>query len=845
MVTRGFVAATWIAMFLPLASLGLASSQAAELVDYVRDVKPILIEHCRKCHGPNKREAGLRIDLAAALLEGSDSGAVVVPSKATESLIWQAISGLEGVSKMPPEGESLSAREITTLKNWIDQGAHAPEDEVMEDVQSDHWSFQPPMRPALGKSVNPNWAKNGIDFFVMEELSKRGLVASMRAPRETLVRRVSFDVRGLPPALDEIETFVEDPSPDAYERMVDRQLVSPAYGERWGRHWLDQARYADSNGYTRDFGREIWKYRDWVIQAFNRDLPFDQFTVEQIAGDLLPDATLEQRIATGFHRNTLINGEGGTDQEQFRVDAVADRVATTGAVFLGLTLGCARCHQHKFDPLSQREYYQIFAFFNNCDEPTMEAPSDWQIADGWVEKRTAMLEEIKVKQDELKGQQAEIEKKQREWETTITPERRAKYPGNVQEAILKAFDERDGNEKKLVGDVYLKTDEARASFALIDEINALREAAPQIATTMVLQERSDDNRRKTHVHRRGNFLDHGALVVPQVPAVLHPIPTSAERPNRLDFAKWLVDAGNPLTPRVVVNRYWQRFFGRGLVETENDFGMQGSLPTHPQLLEWLATEFMTRQWGIKSMHRLVLCSASYRQSSRYRADLAVVDPRNDLLGRQNRIRLESEMIRDNALSVSGLLAKTIGGPSVHPPQPDGVFAFTQDPKGWNTDVGTNRFRRGMYTFFWRSSPYPSLMVFDFPRSNVTCTRRVRSNTPIQALTLANDVQFIECARELAKEVLEVEMDEARRVALTFRVCLGRWPNAREATALKQVLQKQQEEFSEDLSAAHAFAGLAEPSSAASDEQIGTVLKVASWTALCRVIMNVDEFITRE
>jgi hypothetical protein len=699
---------------------------------------------------------------------------------------------------------------------------------------ADHWSFQPVVRHVPPAVRDPEHVRNPIDNFILARLDREGISPSAEADRVTLIRRLSLDLRGLPPTRDEVERFLTDTRGDAYDRLVDRMLASPHFGERWGRHWLDLARYADSNGYTRDFPRNIWKYRDWVIDAFNRDLPFDRFAVEQLAGDMLPDATREQIIATGFHRNTLINEEGGTDDEQFRVDAVADRVDTTGAVFLGLTVGCARCHDHKFDPLAQREYYQFFAFLNNCDEPIIDAPSDEQLARGDLAWRTAIRKRITALEKSLDDRRDEFIGKQVAWEKSLTPQQIARLPGPVQEALMTSLAERTEAQEKQLADLYKKTDDARRSFQVIEEIAQLRASEPIIPTTMVMKRR--EKPRETHVHKRGNFLDRGERVQPNVPKVLPPLPDNINEPTRLDFAEWLVDPANPLTPRVIVNRLWQRLFGRGIVETENDFGTQGSPPTHPELLDRLAAELIARDWSIKSTIRLMVTSATYRQASHHRPDLSEIDPANRLLARQSRLRLEAEIVRDAALSASGLLSAKFGGPSVFPPQPPGVFEFTQDPKPWKTEAGTDRYRRGMYTHIWRSSPYPALVVFDFPGSNVTCTRRVRSNTPLQALTLANDTTYIECAQGLARRTLvSADADDDARIRYAFQCCLSREPTPDEHARLATLLDRQRNNYRADRKAAEAL----------SATNHGDPAEQAAWTAVSRVILNLDEFITRE
>jgi mono/diheme cytochrome c family protein len=807
-----------------VALLFLSGPAQAEEIDFVRDIKPLFALHCTKCHGPEKQENGLRLDAGAGVARGGDSGAAFVANKPDESLLIQAVTGKSDViSKMPPKGEPLSAAQIDLLRRWIAAGASIPAGDVVKPSGSQHWAFQPPVNRPLPAVRHSQWPIGPIDVWILARLEDEGLAPSPAAPLPTLIRRVALDLIGLPPSPDEVDAFARDQSPDAYERLVDRLLSSPHYGERWGRHWLDLARYADSNGYTRDFGRQIWKYREWVIQAINRNQPFDEFTIEQLAGDMLPEATQEQLVATGFHRNTLINEEGGTDQEQFRVEAVVDRVNTTGSVFLGLTVGCARCHSHKYDPLSQIEYYQLFALLNSCDEPAIEVPSQLQIEAGELARRDEIRGRIKQLEDELERQRPELEAKQREWEATVTPEQRARLPGPVQVAFDMKFEARDAANKKMIEDHFRQLELARQAIPLLQQIFELREIEPKIPTTMILRER--DQPRETFVHKRGDFLDPGPKVSGDVPAVLPPLPLvegrgEGGRPaNRLDFARWLVSAENPLTPRVAMNRDWQKFFGRGLVETEDDFGTQGTPPTHPELLDWLAVEFR-RDWDSKRMHRRIVASSTYRQSSHTRSDLTAADPQNKFLGRQSRLRLDAEIVRDVALAASGLLTRRLGGPSVFPPQPEGVFDFTQDPKPWKAATGGDRYRRGMYTHFWRSSPYPMLLAFDAPSGNVTCTRRIRSNTPLQSLTLANDQAFYECAAAMADCVFrDAPPTRAGRARHAFRLCLAREPTAAEA---------------EELAALATAEQAAAPDSPA-----------AAWTRICRVLLNLDEMITRE
>jgi len=807
---------TWLLAIALVATL--AGRASADDVDFLRDIKPLLAAHCTKCHGPAKQENGLRLDAGAAVLRGGDNGTPFVAGKPDESLLIQAVTGKSDViSKMPPKGEPLSAAQIDLLKRWISAGANIPASDVVKPAGSQHWAFlQPVLRP-LPPVHNAVWPAGPIDTWILARLEQSRLAPSPEAERPTLIRRVSLDLIGLPPSPEEVDAFAADRSPDAYERLVDRLLSSPHYGERWGRHWLDLARYADSNGYTRDFGRQIWKYREWVTGAINRGQPFDQFTIEQLAGDMLPEAKEEQLVATGFHRNTLINEEGGTDQEQFRVEAVVDRVNTTGSVFLGLTVGCARCHSHKYDPLSHVEYYQLFALLNNCDEPAIEVPSRLQIEAGELARREQIRGEIKRLEDELEKQRPELEAKQRAWEATVTPEQRARLPGPVQVAFDMKFEARDAANKKMIEDHYRQLEIARQAMPLLQQIFELREVEPKIPTTMILRERQEP--RETFVHKRGDFLDPGPKVSGDVPAVLPPLAKTAEQATRLDFARWLVSDENPLTPRVAMNRDWQKFFGRGLVETEDDFGTQGTPPTHPELLDWLAIEFR-RDWDVKRMHRRIVTSSTYRQSSKSHSDLAAVDPQNKRLGRQARLRLDAEIVRDVALAASGLLTRRLGGPSVFPPQPEGVFDFTQDPKPWKAATGGDRYRRGMYTHFWRSSPYPMLLAFDAPSGNVTCTRRIRSNTPLQSLTLANDQAFFECAQAMAEQVFrDAPPNSPGRARHAFRLCLSREPTAAESEQLVAL--------------------------AAAEQAVSPDSPAAAWTRVCRVLLNLDETITRE
>ncbi len=827
--------------------------------DYETQVKPLLAKHCLQCHGPEKQQSGLRIDSGRAITDGGDSGPALVARDPAKSLLIQAVTGAEGASKMPPEGPRLSEAEIQVLKDWITDGARFPADEVVaatiQKKGGDHWAFQRvthPVPPVTAGILE----RSAIDSFITARREPVQLPPSAEADRWTLIRRVSLDLLGVPPSPEEVQEFVHDNSPDAYEKLVDRLLAAPHFGERWGRDWLDVARYADSNGFTRDMPRTIWKYRDWVVAAFNRNLPFDEFVIDQIAGDMRADPSLEQLVATGFHRNTLVNEEGGTDPEQFRVEAVVDRTNTTGTAFLGMTIGCAQCHDHKYDPISQREYYQLYAFFNstafNGGDPTaprIDVPSAEQLAMKEPERQRQIRAKIAELEQAIESQAEAIAADQAAWEKTLSDDDKKKLPFNVKNAVDLPPRDRSATHNRDLGAYFRGLEVARQKFVELDQIAKLRVQEPTFPTTMVMQELPKP--RESHIHLRGDFLRKGATVQPAVPVVLGgpAVGTLSENTvpsTRLDLAKWLVSEDNPLTSRVTVNRIWQKYFGRGLVETENDFGLQGTAPTHPELLDWLASEFSgnTKRekrtgWDVKRIHRLIVSSATYRQSSYQRPDVAEVDPTNKWLSQQNRIRLDAEIIRDEALAAAGLLTSEIGGPPVYPPQPDGVFDFTQDKKPWKAETDRSRYRKAMYTQLWRSSLYPSMTVFDFPDANVACTRRVRSNTPLQSLTLANDLAFVEFARGLAVRLLSLpQADDSQRLNLACELCLAREPRSAELVRLREFVQQQRQRFEADKQAAAEFAPKPVPDNV-------TTVEAATWTAVARVLLNLDEFITRE
>ena len=742
---------------------GATTSQTPGEISFNRHIRPILSENCFSCHGfdPEHRSADLRLDTFEGATGQLDGPQAIEPGDVEASELWIRITSDDPDSVMPPPTShkpALSAAQRALIKKWIEQGA----------PYEPHWSFVAPERPQVASRDS-----DAIDFFVEQSLQQADLSMSPQANAETLLRRVSLDLIGLPPTLEEMQAFEKAYAKDAegaYKALVDRLLDSPHYGERWARWWLDQARYADSNGYAHDNPRSIWKFRDWVIQSLNSDKPFDQFTIEQLAGDLLPESTTSQKIATGFHRNTSINTEGGIDVEQFRIDSIFDRVATTGTVWLGLTIGCAQCHDHKFDPIEQKEYYQLFAFLNNQDEPTIRIDDQERDLAPVEGELNAVKKNITA---HVNARKAELEK----WQSERTAEEIEKQDKALKAILAKPADKRSDAERLTwYTTAFGESDEAFKT--LRQQQAALESQVAKGVTTMVLSERAKP--RKTNVYTKGDFTRPAEEVTPGTPAVLHPYENKSGKNNRLDLAQWIMSDQNPLTARVIANRIWQQYFGRGLVETENDFGSQGSTPSHPELLDWLATELVAREWSLKSFHRLIVMSRTYRQSSLDRPELREKDPNNYLLGRQQRIRLDAEIVRDAALTSSGLLAPVVGGPPVFPPIPSGAMNLGQVAKDWKVSSGPDRYRRGVYTFVYRASPPPSLSVFDAPDGQSTCTRRIRSNTPLQALTLLNDPSFFEFATTLQKII------ETEGTAAAFRRCTSREPSVEELAILDKL-----------------------------------------------------------
>ena len=783
---------------------------AADDIDFRRDVAPILQTRCLSCHNARDRRGGLSLQSGNAVRAGGESGIVLTPGDVESSYLLDLILPEDGTAEMPKGEPPLTSAEIDIMRQWIGAGAAWPDDLILEPPLL--WSLKPIFRPGVPDDVvlsDQFTIRNPIDAFVAKRHTEAGLTPAVEADRRTLVRRLYLDLTGLPPAPEDVEAFVRNSEPSAYEQLVDEILTSPHFGEQWGRHWLDLARYADSEGYLGDSERpHAWVYREWVINAINQDLPFDQFTIEQLAGDLLNEPTLEQKIATGFHRNTLRNTEAGVDLELYRTKEIVDRVNTTGMVWLGLTLGCAECHDHKNDPVSQKEFYQLYAFFNNADDVGVTATKAWQIAehDDAMQLWQPLWDELllELQPFEMEGLSAE---------QTVELAKQLE--------IISSSADINSIEK------FYRTKESEWKELKVRLNSQLKQkpASPSTKARAFAERRKD--RRETFVHVRGVYNRPGEKVSLGTPAILPPLQARGIVPDRFDLARWLFDEQNPLTARVAVNRIWQQLFGQGLVATANDFGSQGAPPTHPLLLNWLATEYRRLGWSRKAMIRLIVMSSTYRLSS---ASNSVPDQQsagNQLLWRQNSYRVGAESVRDLHLSASGLLDGTIGRKGIRPPLPAFVTEVGRSVK-WPVSQGSERYRRGMYIFFKRTVPYPMLMTFDAPDATVSCSRRERSNTPLQALTLLNDPVFFECAQTLGAEAARQSNDSPEQgIRMVFRRCLGRPPVEDELRHLVAAY--------EDVSQLMKKEETTRDSEGASTAMI----------AIARIVMNLDEFVTRD
>lgn len=836
---------------------------AGRRVQYQNDVLPILRSSCYGCHGAGTQSGGLRLDDRGAAFKGGYSGLAIAGGDSAASRLIQRVTGLSGAARMPLAGEKLSAEQIDILRAWIDQGAVWPEEAVFAGSRpigkqaNSHWAFAPLRKPITVPLLRDAWIRNSIDAFILDRLAREGLKPSSEADKRVLIRRVSLDLTGLPPSPEEVARFLDDQSPSAYERVVDRLLASRHYGEKWARHWLDLAHYGDSDGYEKDWVRPwAWRYRDWVIDAINSDLPFDQFTVEQLAGDLLPGATIEQRVATGFLRTTLTNREGGVDNEQFRFERVVDRASTVATVWLGMTFGCAQCHDHKYDPVSQKEFYQFYAFFDNSEEMQIDAPlpGEWgpwlrSHAD-YSRKRAELLDRYNVAQleDEWEKQLLEAANnagKEPRWDFAWDCLTKLVEGSDGEKIIRKSKSQRSQREQDALTDYFIfryyisfgkeKFEETKLK-ELAAKLKDLKASYPQLTQAMVVSEGTVP--RETRLRVQGDYRNLGIAVEPDTPAFLPPFPEKASR-TRLDLARWLVSAENPLTPRVLVNRVWQEFFGTGLVKTSEDYGTQGEPPAHPELLDWLAAEFVGGDWSLKRLHKTIVMSSTYRQTSEGGPELREKDPANRLLARQSRLRLPAELVRDAELAVSGLLSRKISGPSVFPAQPAGVVDVAYNNNvSWVESTGTDRYRRGLYIHFQRSTPYPLLANFDAPKATMPVCRRLRSNTPLQALNLLNDPVFLEAAQALAARVLTgTTASWDKRLNYAFALALGRPATPWEAKRLGRYFDCQLKVFEQEPESAARLSPLNYPGV---DKITG-----ATWAALSTVLLNLDEFITRE
>ena len=1074
-----------------MVTLKPSSAQSAK-VDFVRDIQPILQANCWRCHSEQKASGQLRLDNKASAMKGGISGVVILPGYSKDSRLLHRVRGEGGEKRMPLGGESLKPEQIELLNRWIDEGAAWAESDAGTGRLGDgakeavkHWAFVKPVRPAVPQVQNQKWVRNPIDAFVLAKLEKEGLTPSAEADRVTLLRRLSLDLIGLPPAIEEADAFVADKSPKAYEKQVERLLASPHYGERWGRLWLDAARYADSDGYEKDKARQVWFYRDWVINSLNQDKSYDQFIIEQIAGDLLPPksdikATQDQLVATGFLRNSMINEEGGIEPEQFRMEAMFDRMDAVGKGILGLTIQCAQCHNHKFDPLKQEEYYRMFAFLNNSHEANIAVYTpeeqmkraemfrrvqeietelqhhmpDWRermavweeaakqnqipwtviqpqvedistggqrylpqpdgsfLADGYAPAQHRVQMALKTDVQNITAFRLELMTDPNlprngpgrsskgscaltEFEVTAAPVSDPKKTTKLKIAKATAdismpereldaiFNDKSG-KRRVVGPIdfavdgkeetawtidagpALRNQPRKAVFTLAQpisntdgtiltfylnqkhggwnnndqqqnqigrmrlslttapdavadplpadvreilsiqrerrspaqqqavfrywrttlsglpsglnaewrnanaEIDRLWAQHPEGSTQLVLDERAE--MRASHLLKRGDFLRPDRAVTPGVPAFLHPLPADA-KPDRLAFARWLADRESPTTARSAVNRIWQAYFGTGLVATSEDFGLQSDAPSHRELLDWLAVELMnpgsdrktgrrgdgasqpttnqrpttTSSWSLKNIHRLIVNSATYRQSSAMTTELLARDPDNRLLARGARLRVDAEVVRDVTLAASGLLSAKVGGPSVFPPTPEFLFLppVSFGTKVWNEDKGDNRYRRAIYTFRYRSVPNPALQTFDAPTGDVSCIRRSRSNTPLQALTTLNETLFVEAARALAlKALIEGGADDRQRMSFAFRRVLARKPAEAEQTELLSLLNRQRQRLlAGELNAWNLATN--DPDKSFALPKGARMEDVAAWTAVARVLLNLDEAITKE
>ena len=823
-----------------------ASGAAAAPLQFNRDIRPLLSDNCFSCHGPDAshRQADLRLDVRDAAV----AAGAIVPGKAAESTLVERIRSTDPDLVMPPPEahKKLSAAQQELLARWIDEGA----------AYQKHWAYEPPVKTAVPAGAD------AIDHLVGSRLATLGLERSPEADRRTLIRRLSFDLTGLPPTPVEVDAFVADPSPDAYEKLVERLLASPHYGERMAIGWLDVVRFADTMGYHSDEPKNIWPYRDYVIRSFNANKPFDRFTIEQVAGDLLPDASQETRVGSAFNRLLLVTREGGAQRKDYEVRMITDRVRAIGTVWLGQTIGCAGCHDHKFDPITMRDFYSLGAFFADLSEPIMFNPREGMVVapPEDLKKLAGLDAALAAAKKKLDAVVPLLNAAQTQWEHDVAaygvtlpelaPNAKAteagrKQAGQVAAALKKQPEKRSEADRAAIREYFRDTVSPRLFRA---ERDAFAAAERERATFFdplpkCLVSVHTDAKRTVRILPRGNWMDEsGEVVKPAFPAYL-PAPTITGRePDRLDLARWLVARDNPLTARVVMNRLWRQFFGTGLSRVLDDLGAQGEPPVNAELLDWLACEFMDSGWDMKHMVRTIVTSAAYKQSSAAPAEAVAADPANRELARQSAWRVDAELVRDAALATSGLLVRTIGGPSVKPYQPDGYWENLNFPvRTYPTDVGEKQYRRGLYTWWQRSFLHPSMLAFDAPSREECCAERTRSNIPQQALALLNDPTYVEAARAFAVRIVqEGGAGPDERAAWAWREALQRPPRVEELATVLPLYRRQLEAYQGDPAAAEALAKVGFARTATGID----VAELAAWTHVARVLLNLHETITR-
>ena len=843
----------------------LANQNAnAQVLEFDRDVRPILSEHCFACHGPDasKLKAGLRMDRKESVFSQLESGATaVVTGSPNDSEMIRRIGSHDPEQVMPPpeEGKALTTIKIETLRRWVHEGA----------PWTNHWSFEMIKAPVVPReNLAAGTVSNPIDSFVLSKLQSQGLSQSPKETKERLLRRVSLDLTGIPPSLHDVKEFLNDDSHTAFETVVDRLLNSIHFGERMAMPWLDLARYGDTSGYHNDSLRDMWLWREWVINAFNSNKPFDQFTIEQLAGDLVPEASIQQKVASGFHRNVMTSDEGGLIDAEYRNLYVVDRIATTGVTWLGMTVACAQCHDHKYDPITQADFYKLYAFFNNVPENGKDGVRDrnpmpyLRIISKSEEEQLALHERNLIDANrKLSELTKELPEKQQVWERefvsgksqTELPSASSNLPldekgGSVEYkeivglAAIPAADRSQKQKEQL--EKYFRQTQV-PDFAVlqksVDDLKKIKEDYERtLPNTMVMSEM--EKPRDTFIKVRGNYDQDGTKVESAVPAFLPQIakPVDDKPLNRLSLAKWLVAPEHPLTARVTVNRWWAMLFGTGIVKTLNDFGAQGERPSHPELLDWLATDLM-RDWNTKRVLKQIVLSATYQQSSQVSATLLARDQENRLLARGPRQRLDAEILRDNALAIGGILNPTIGGKSIKPSQPEGTWEINEmSGYKYEKSQGADLYRRGLYVYWRRSTVYPSFVTLDAPTREFCVSQRAKTSTPLQSLVLMNDPVFVEAARAFAQRILaEPNLDDTARVVFAWRLALTRSPNAAERSILTRMLEQQQTTYRNDMEAAKRLVAIGDlPKPANLDDR-----ELAAWTAFSNVILNLNETIS--